>query len=339
MRFEDVVIVGVSHADAPIGVSSTELEAAFGSTMARLGMPPGMLESLTGVRARRFWERGFRPSQAATLAGRKVLHETGVDPGKIGVVISTSVSRDYVEPSNACFVHQNLGLGDHCLNFDLGNACLAFISAMDLVGNMIERGQVDYGLIVDGESSRDVVESTVARLSRPDCDAQTLREQFATLTLGSGAAAMLLGHSRDQEHGGHRYIGSTHLAATEHNQLCLGQADGGITDSQQLMIEGVALAERTWARALAEFGWNPESVDFFAMHQVSHVHAQRMARTVGFELEKTLLLFPEYGNVGPASVPTVLSKALEQERINPGDRLVLGGIGSGLNCTAAHVLW
>jgi 3-oxoacyl-[acyl-carrier-protein] synthase III len=35
----------------------------------------------------------------------------------------------------------------------------------------------------------------------------------------------------------------------------------------------------------------------------------------------------------------VLSRALEQQRLNPGDRVVLGGIGSGLNCTAAHVLW
>ena len=338
MHFEDVVIVGVGHADAPIRVNSAELEDPLGPTLERLGMPIGMLESLTGIRARRFWEPGFRPSSAATLAGRRVIEQTGVDPSRIGVLVSTSVSRDYVEPSNACFVHQNLGLDAGCLNFDLGNACLAFINAIDLVGNMIERGQIDYGLIVDGESSRDVVESTVERLSRADCDAQTLRDQFATLTLGSGAAAMLLGHSRLAPEG-HQYIGSVNLAATQHNQLCCGQLDGGVTDTTNLMIEGVALAERTWAAAIEEFGWTAESVDLFAMHQVSQVHTQRMAQSIGFSLERTVLLYPEYGNVGPASIPMVLSRALEQQRLNPGDRVVLGGIGSGLNCTAAHVLW
>ena len=122
MRFEDVVIVGVAHADAPIRVSSTELEQPLAATLKRLGMPVGMLEGLTGVRARRFWQPGFLPSAAATLAGRAVIETTGVDAARIGVLVSTSVSRDYIEPSNACFVHKNLGLGSACLNFDLGNA-------------------------------------------------------------------------------------------------------------------------------------------------------------------------------------------------------------------------
>ena len=338
MRFEDVVIVGVAHADAPIRVSSTELEQPLAATLKRLGMPVGMLEGLTGVRARRFWQPGFLPSAAATLAGRAVIEKTGVDAARIGVLVSTSVSRDYIEPSNACFVHKNLGLGSACLNFDLGNACLAFINAIDVIGNMIERGQIEYGLIVDGESSRHVVESTVERLAKSDCNAETLRDEFATLTLGSGAAAMLLGHSRHEPQG-HHYMGSVNLAATQHNQLCCGQIDGGVTDTKNLMIEGIALAERTWAAALSEFGWTADSVDMFAMHQVSQVHTQRMADSVGFGIDKTVLLYPEYGNVGPASIPMVLSKALEQERLSPGDRVVLGGIGSGLNCTAAHVLW
>jgi len=338
MRFDDVVIVGVGHAQAPVRVSSTELEAPLADTLQRLGMPAGMLEGLTGVRARRFWEPGFRPSAAATLAAQRVLDETGVNGDRIGVLVSTSVSRDYVEPSNACFVHDNLGLSGGCLNFDLGNACLAFVNAIDVVGNMIERGQVDYGLIVDGESSREVVEATVERLGRPECDAQTLRDQFATLTLGSGAAAMLLGHSRHAPEG-HRYVGSVNLAATRHNQLCCGQIDGGVTDSQRLMVEGVALAERTWDTALQDFGWTADSVDLFAMHQVSQVHTQRMAESVGFSLDRTVLLYPEFGNVGPASIPMVLSTAQEQDRLSAGDRVVLGGIGSGLNCTAAHLLW
>jgi len=35
----------------------------------------------------------------------------------------------------------------------------------------------------------------------------------------------------------------------------------------------------------------------------------------------------------------VLSKALDEGRIEKGDKVLLGGIGSGINCTAAGVLW
>ena len=42
--------------------------------------------------------------------------------------------------------------------YDMGNACLGFINGMASVGMMIDTGLVDYGLIVDGENSREVVE-------------------------------------------------------------------------------------------------------------------------------------------------------------------------------------
>ena len=77
----------------------------------------------------------------------------------------------------------------------------------------------------------------------------------------------------------------------------------------------------------------------FALHQVSHLHCQELSRALRFPLERAFLVYPEFGNVGPASIPLVLSHANQNERLNPGDRVVLGGIGSGLNCTAAGVIW
>jgi hypothetical protein len=42
---------------------------------------------------------------------------------------------------------------DTCQNFDVGNACLAFLNGMDIAARMIERGDIDYALIVDGEAA------------------------------------------------------------------------------------------------------------------------------------------------------------------------------------------
>jgi 3-oxoacyl-[acyl-carrier-protein] synthase III len=254
------------------------------------------------------------------------------------VLINTSVCRDYLEPSVACFVHAALGLPETCLNFDVVNACLGFLDAMAIVGNMIERGQVQYGLVVDGESSRAVVEATVERLGAASCDEATLREQLPTLTVGSGAAAMVLAHAEVAPEG-HRFLGGVSLAATRHNQLCRGEPDVGRTDAGGLLVHGVALADAVWRRAQAALGWDAEAVDCFALHQVSEGHTAELARTVGFDRAKAVLIYPELGNVGPASIPIALSTALAAERLAPGDRVVLGGIGSGLNCTAAGVIW
>lgn len=338
MLFHNVSIIGVDCVDAPHRVSTAELSARLGSKLTALGMPANLLELLTGIKARRFWDEGVQPSEVAAMAGERVLARTGVERARVGVVVSTSVCKDFVEPSVASTVHGRLGLSAECLNFDLGNACLAFLNAIDVVGALIERGQVDYGLIVDGEGSRAITEATIERLGRPESTADDLKAQIASLTLGSGAAAMLLGRS-DISPGAHRYRGSVSLAASRHNGLCRGQADQMITDSGALLTAGLELARQTWERARVALDWEADRLDEVVIHQVSRTHTVQLARALGIDTARMHAIYPELGNVGPASVPITLAKAEALGRLRPGARVGLLGIGSGLNCTMAEVIW
>jgi len=105
------------------------------------------------------------------------------------------------------------------------------------------------------------------------------------------------------------------------------------------MLAGIELSKRTWNLAQEELGISDAEVDQYCLHQVSTVHAHQLAASLGVNIEKALLIVREYGNVGPASVPMVLSMALDQGRIHSGDRIVLAGIGSGLNCMVGEVIW
>ena len=89
-------------------------------------MKPGWLQSVTGIRTRRFWDRHQKPSDVAILAAQKALAQTSLDKDTLGALVSTSVCKDYLEPSVAAFVHGNLKLPSSCINFDAGNACLGF---------------------------------------------------------------------------------------------------------------------------------------------------------------------------------------------------------------------
>ena len=164
MQFKNVVIQSLAAIDAPVKVTSAEIGEQLRPAMERLGIRPGLIEEISGIKERGFWENGIQPSDAATMAAEKAIDEAGIDRDQIGVLINTSVCRDYLEPSTACLVHGNLGLHERCLNFDIGNACLAFLNGMDVAARMIERGEVEYALIVDAESSRPITEATIKRL-------------------------------------------------------------------------------------------------------------------------------------------------------------------------------
>ncbi len=338
MRFDDVVIASLTKVEAPHRVSTAALEARLNGNLARLGLLPGTLAALSGIDARHFWDPDTQPSDAATLAAERALAEAGVDRQRVGVLINTSVSRDFVEPSTASLVHARLGLAPECRNFDLSNACLGFLNGMELVAQMIERGEIEHGLVVAGESSRSIVDRTLERLAGPDADPQALRDNIATLTLGSGAAAAVLSRA-SLAPSGHRFAGSVTLAATEHNHLCRGQVDWMRTDTTGLLSAGLGLAARTWAKAQDELGWEVEALDHVVMHQVSRPHTEHLARALGVALERVPVIYPEHGNVGPASVPMTLARAVEDGRVARGDRVAMMGIGSGLNCAMGEVIW
>jgi len=268
MKFKNVVIQSLAAVEPPIRVTSREIEVRLKPTLARLGVRDDLLEEVSGIGARRFWEQGTSPSDAATLAAEKVLDDAGIDRQKIGLIINTSVCRDYLEPSTACIVHGNLGLSESCLNFDVGNACLAFMNGMDIAARMIERTEVEYALIVDGESSRPITEATIERMLGPDVTPDQFRAEFASLTLGSGAAAMLMAR-RELAPEGHRYLGSVSRAATEFNNLCRGQMDRMVTDTRVLLSEGLKLAAKTFQAARTALGWVVGELDQFVIHQVS----------------------------------------------------------------------
>lgn len=338
MKFDNVAIASLQHLDAPHRITSAELDEQLLPTMERLDIKPGMLERVAGIIARRFWDPGVQPSDVAAEAAELAIEAAGIQRERLGVLINTSVCRDYIEPSTACLVHGNLGLPSTCDNFDVGNACIAFINGMEIVGNMIERGQIEYGIVVDGEGSRYVVESTIERLQDESTDEKTFRDEFAALTLGSGAVAMVLSH-RDRAPDAPRYLGGIKVAATEHNRLCVGQVDHMKTDTRGLLVAGLEVSARAWEKGKDYLGWSNEDVDELAIHQISKVHTTQLLRTLGIEPDKAHLIFPEFGNMGPAGVPTVLSKARDAGRMEKGDRVVLAAIGSGINCTAAGVIW
>jgi 3-oxoacyl-[acyl-carrier-protein] synthase III len=338
MLFQHVAIAGLAHVDAPRRLGSDEINARLKPTLDRLGITTDVLRDIAGIHARRLWDGEMQASSAATLAAVKALADAGIDPDKVGLLVNTSVSRDYLEPSTASIVSGNLGLSEMCQNFDVANACLAFLSGMDIASRMIERGEIDYALIVDGETADLAYTKTLERLDHIDITEEQFRNEMATLTLGSGAAAMVLARA-ELAPGAPRYRGGVTRAATQWNALCRGNLDRMVTDTRTLLIEGMKLAQKTFIAAKLALGWVVEELDEFVIHQVSQVHTQAFIQAFGIDPKKVLTIFGEHGNIGPASVPIVLSKLREMGRLKKGDRVALLGIGSGLNCSMAEVVW
>jgi 3-oxoacyl-[acyl-carrier-protein] synthase III len=333
-RYANTAVLSVCAVDAPHVVTSVEFDERLAATYRRVGLRPGLLSNLAGIVERRWWPRDVGFADAAAMAGAKALAEAGVDPARVGLLVDTSVSRAHLEPSAAVAVHHALGLPPTCMNFDVANACLGFLNGMQLAATMIDAGRIEYALVVDGEGARQIHETTLDRLARPDATREDVLSQFATLTLGSGAAAMVLGRA-DEHPEGHRLVGAVLRAATEHHALCVGDLNGMTTDAKGLLDAGMAISGAMWADARTEFDWS--AMDCYVAHQVSQAHTAAMCRTLAVDPDRVPRSFPTRGNMGPASIPFTLS--LQVDLLSPGDRVLLMGVGSGLNGCCTEVVW
>ena len=139
----------------------------------------------------------------------------------------------------------------------------------------------------------------------------------------------------DRHPEGHAFVGGIGRAATEHNGLCQGDLERMVTDSKGLLLAGLDVAEAAWKDAEADFDW--EDAQHYVMHQVSTVHCEAMIQRLGLDADLVPLTFPTRGNIGPAAIPITL--AMYQDRIERGDRVILLGMGSGINAAAAEIRW
>ena len=344
MRLSDVRIAAFGHALPEEVVTSEELELRLAPVYDRLRLRTGRLELMTGIAKRRFWAPGTRPSDASVLAGRHALEKSGVDPACVGALVHASVCRNFLEPATASVVHRELGLPDACSVFDLSNACLGVANAMVMVGNMIDAGQIEAGLVVAGEDGRGLVEETIRAANEdPDLDRERFKDAFASLTIGSGGAAVVLERANGRED--RRLHGGAVLSATQHNVLCQGdRADEGTgplmnTDSEALLHAGNELAGRTFERFLSELEWTRDDLDRVITHQVGSAHRRLLLETLGLPDDRDWPTVTELGNVGSVSLPASFSLAEEAGFVERGHRVGLLGIGSGLNCMMLGLTW
>ncbi len=333
---QNASLLSVAEVEAPAALTSKELDHRLSDALKRLRLPTGLLQRVAGVKARRNWDTPDGAITGAVEAGRRAIDAAGISREDVSVMINTSVTREHLEPSVAVGIHHRLGLPSSAMNFDITNACLGFVNAMTLASSLIDAGQAKYVLIVNGEDARKVQEATVDRINSLEqaVSRDDFMSEFASLTLGCGAAAAVIGPS-DQHPEGHRIIGGVTRAASQHHGLCVGDHRGMFTDSRGLLDGGLELVMDAWEDAKEHFDW--QQMDSYVTHQVSHLHTSSIVKAAKLDKKRVPVTYPELGNVGPASLPITLSR--EASSLQRGARVLCMGVGSGLNTAMVEIEW
>ena len=349
MRYRHVCIEAIVSRLPPCVVTSEELEDRLAPVYERLRLPAGRLELMTGIRERRFFEPGTRPGTVSACTANDAIERSGIDRRYLTALIHGSVCRDQLEPATANVVHHACDLPADAFVLDVSNACLGLLNGILIVADLIELGRIRAGVVVGTETGRDLVEQTIESLSGPGVTRNDVKSEFASLTIGSGSAAIVLCDDK-LSRTGNRLLGAAFGSATMHHGLCAGGESGAAssvqgdrprmqTDSEALLHAGIDLAAATWEQFRRTLGWSSQDVDKVFTHQVGRAHRKLLLDRLGLDVDKDFPTVEFLGNTGAVALPMAVALGIERGHVQPGDRIAFLGIGSGLNCLMLGCEW
>jgi 3-oxoacyl-(acyl-carrier-protein) synthase III len=332
------VVTAVGHYLPDEVVTSREVEERVGK-LNGFAMPPGMIELLAGVKTRHYAPEDAASSDLAAAAGLAALENAGMHPMALDAMISCSATHDCAEPSTACIVQGKIGC-KNAYSMDVKDACNGFLHGLDVAAMLIETGRASKILVTAGEVLSSVINWQIDGMA----DLQT---KFAGLTLGDAGAAFVVEASEDEDRGilqgefmtdGDHWRLSTVLGG---GTLMRQSPEGAYFDCKSAELAQLALDHLPdlFVKGRERLGWEPAEIALAVPHQVSRGVAVELAGRWDFPVERCMITLDRVGNTAAASIPLAVSLAVEEGRLQRGDKVVLVGGAAGFSAGVLPVIW
>ena len=288
----------------------------------RLGIEEGWIEKRTGIRSRRHAMPSERLSAISPPPPARPRSRTRASiPAELDAVLVATTSADEITPNAAPYVATAIG-ATKANAMDIGAACTAFVTALSVGAAMIESGRAETVLVVGADA-----------LSRfTDFDDKRTAALF-----GDGAGAIVLGN---QEGGG---VGPFVFGSDAE----LAEAIIARRDDPVLRMDGhttfnsatAALVNSTREACRARRAWTLDDVDLFVYHQANARITKAVAERLELPTERVADYIADIGNTSAASIPLALAFAREEDRLHPGDTVLVAAVGAGFTWGGTVMEW
>ena len=269
----------------------------------------------TGIAARHV---DGRVTEMSAIAGRAALEMAGVDPADVDLLLLATCSSDQQFPASASVVQHELGLT--CGAIDMNAACSGFVyglvTAMQFAAGGVER------ILLIGS---DALSGTIDWTDRGTC-----------VLFGDGAGAVVIERSADAP----TLLGWDLMSDGSAAGILYCEHGGKIFMNGKEVFRRAVLAMESAARnAMDRAGVTMEDITLVVPHQANIRIIDAAMKRLKIPREKAAMVLGRTGNTSAASIPLALVDALDDDRVAPGDLVLMVGFGAGMSSAAAVIRW
>lgn len=283
----------------------------------------------TGISTRR-----IASEESAVGMGQKAaalaIEQAGIDKNDIGLIVSSTLTCEYITPSMASLIQKELDIDCACMDISAG--CTGFVYALITAASLMETLRLDTALVVASEALSNYVDWT----DRATC-----------VLIGDGAGAVVLRRSATPHIccptlGGTPDREESLLIKRERRKTPFKRT--GRIKKQYLRMKGqevfafaTAAVEDTLHKLLKQCGDKPFTK--VIPHQANEKIIDYVIRKMDMHREQFFLNIGEYANTSSASIPIAMRDAYEKGWLKKGDRVALVGFGAGLTSGGVVIDW
>lgn len=304
-------------------------------------------QEITEIEERRYADPAMFTSDLATIAAERAIEDAGIDRNDLDYVIVANNYGDIdpfhrqVEnmPSIATRVKHKLGIkNNHCRPYDMLFGCPGWIEGLILAHHLFMSGTAKKALVIGAD--------TLSRAVDP-------HDRTAMIFADGAGAVVLEAKESDQKEGIIAY--DTICDSLEEMEYLLNDVSlksdyegskvnikmRGRKVYEYALRKVPALIKRVIDKTELEIG----EIDKILLHQANakmdHAMIERLFRLYGIkEIPEDIapMTVQKFGNSSVATVPTMYDlinrKELGHHEFKPGDHLVFGSVGAGMNINA-----
>ncbi|WP_367067916.1 beta-ketoacyl-ACP synthase III [Oryzisolibacter sp. LB2S] len=273
----------------------------------------------TGIRARHFAERDVAASDLALQAARRALEAAGRQAQDIDLIIVATSTPDMVFPSTAAILQHKLGISNGCPVFDVQAVCSGFVYALTVADAMIQSGAARRALVVGAEVFSRILD---------------FNDRTTCVLFGDGAGAVVLeasdtpGILASDLHADGSHVGILCVPGNVYGGQILGDPVLKM-DGQAVFKLAVGVLEKAARATLDKAGLTESDIDWLIPHQANIRIMQSTARKLKLSMDKVVVTVDQHGNTSAASIPLALDHAVRAGQVQPGQTVLLEGVGGG----------
>ncbi len=293
------------------------------------------IRSRTGIKQRHLVAKGEATSDMASKIGKQLLHRSGLKPEQIDIIIVATSTPDYVVVSTAALVQNKIG-AVNAWGFDIVAACTGFVYALETGAKMIESGRYKHVMVIGADTMSSIIDYT----DRNTC-----------VIFGDGGGGVILEPSTNSsgiidsllhtDGSGCEYLtvpagGSLYPASidTVNKRMHYVYQDGKTVF--KFAVKHMAEVSKN---ILDKNGLTGKDIKLFIPHQANKRIIDAAAERCGLSAEQVLININKYGNTTAGTIPIGIDNAVEDDRLQDGNLLLIAAFGGGFTWGSMLIRW